>query len=201
MKELVVNKALNLVCKGKNFDEDKIIELKYGLEILYINLTKIIVVICLAIILKITKQVFLFFIFYAMLRTFGFGLHAKSSLACWLITIPTFVILPYVFSILRFSLITRLIIVIACFDNFVFCAPADTSKRPFVNKKKRISFKIVILLLTVFYCIYIVFGKNEIIINMLLLSLIVETLATNKFIYKLVKETYDNYKRYDRNVI
>ena len=75
-------------------------------------------------------------------------------------------------------------------------APADTEKRPLINKNKRTLYKVLTLLITFIYLILSLILKNQIIINTLYLSIILETIQILPITYKLYGVRYNNYKNY-----
>ena len=84
MKKKFINYSINLI----DLDKKK---LKYGLEGFYNLITKVVVLIILALILNLTKELFLLIIIYSLFRLYGFGIHAKKTWQCWLTTIPIYI--------------------------------------------------------------------------------------------------------------
>ena len=91
MKKKFVDNLTNFVIKNKHCDERQIKIIRYGLEGLYMSITKFIVVIILVILLDSLKEFLLLFISYVFIRRYSFGLHANSSIVCWLITVPIYI--------------------------------------------------------------------------------------------------------------
>ena len=77
-------------------------------------------------------------------------------------------------------------------------APADTEKRPLINKKKRIIYKVLTLVITFIYLVISLILKNQTIINALYLSTILETIQILPITYKLYGVRYNNYKNYKK---
>ena len=138
MKDKFINSSINFIQKYQECDDLKLKKLKYGLEGIYSLLVKISVVIIISIFTKTITETLLLILFYAGIRTFSFGWHAKSSWGCWLsslivyIIIPTFLINkpipdPIGYIILGISLISM-----------ILWAPADTPKRPLIRKNQRL---------------------------------------------------------------
>ncbi len=80
MKKFVLDKCMNIIKKNKNYDKTKLAEIKYGLEGLYLMITKLIIITIIAIILNITKEYLLFMLIYTIMRAPSFGIHAKKKL-------------------------------------------------------------------------------------------------------------------------
>lgn len=198
MKDLIIDKAMNSIKRKNNFDETKLAEIKYGLSTLYINITKTIVIITLAIILNLIKELLLILLFYGLLRLFGFGLHAKKTWQCWIGSLITFLLLPYLVKILTISFYVRLVISILSIIFIIIYAPADTEKRPLIRKKRRILYKILCTLIAIGLTIYSILTKNVLIQNSIFFSLILECFMISPLSYKIFKLKYANYKNYKK---
>ena len=199
MKELVVNGIMNNITKYYDYDNTKISEIKYGIESLYLTITKTIIIFIISFILNITKELMLLFVFYSLIRLTGFGVHAKKSWHCWLTSLITFVLIPL---LIKYITINEELLVIS-YSIFTLLllkyAPADTEKRPLINKKKRITYKVLTILLVIFYLIYsLIYKDNITIINTLYFSILLETLLVLPCTYKLFGVKYNNYKNYKK---
>ena len=196
MKNLVLNSLINNIQRYYSYDEIKLKEIRYGLEAIYLSIIKLILVFIISILLNTTKELILLFIFYGLLRLTGFGLHAKKSIHCWLTSIPTFTIIPFL--IKNFSINEKYMYIplVICFILLSIFAPSDTEKRPLIRKRKRIIYKILTIILTTSYIIYILYSNNNYVNNILFYSTIIETLLVIPLSYKLLGLKYNNYKRY-----
>lgn len=201
MKELVVNGIMNNITKYYDYDNTKISEIKYGIESLYLTITKTIIIFIISFILNITKELMLLFVFYSLIRLTGFGVHAKKSWHCWVTSLITFVLIPllikYVTLNKEFIIISYTIFTLLLLEY----APADTEKRPLINKKRRIIYKVLTILLVISYLIYSLIQKDNItIINTLYFSILLETLLVLPCTYKLFGVKYNNYKKKGGNL-
>lgn len=199
MKELVVNGIMNNITKYYDYDNTKISEIKYGIESLYLTITKTIIIFIISFILNITKELMLLFVFYSLIRLTGFGVHAKKSWHCWVTSLITFILIPllikYVTLNKEFLIISYTIFTLLLLEY----APADTEKRPLINKKRRIIYKVLTILLVISYLIYSLIQKDNItIINTLYFSILLETLLVLPCTYKLFGVKYNNYKNYKK---
>lgn len=199
MKELVVNGIMNNITKYYDYDNTKISEIKYGIESLYLTITKTIIIFIISFILNITKELMLLFVFYSLIRLTGFGVHAKKSWHCWVTSLITFILIPllikYVTLNKEFIIISYTIFTLLLLEY----APADTEKRPLINKKRRIIHKVLTILLVISYLIYSLIQKDNItIINTLYFSILLETLLVLPCTYKLFGVKYNNYKNYKK---
>lgn len=198
MKELIISKAMDHVKKTGNYSEAKLAEIKYGLSTLYINITKTIVIFTIDYFLGIIKELLLILLFYGLLRLTGFGLHAKKSWQCWIGSLLTFILLPFLVKILTINFYVRLIISILSIITILIYAPADTEKRPLIRKNKRIIFKILCTITATALTVYSLYTKNILLQNSIFFSLILECLMINPLSYKIFRLKYANYKNYKK---
>ena len=96
MKTFIINKCINYIKKNTDYEETKIKEIEYGLVGIYLTISKTIVVSIIAIILGIFKEMLIFMIFFNILRTSAFGLHATKSWMCLLSSIIMFIGFPLI---------------------------------------------------------------------------------------------------------
>jgi len=199
MKNRFLNNYMNVVVKNNpNLSDEQLEKMRYGIEGIYLTITKLVIIVTLGILLGIIKELLILLLFYNILRFFGFGYHAKGSNECLVFSILLFVVLPYlaIKNIIIFKY--KFIVIAFCMFNFLLFAPSDTKKRPMINKKKRIKRKIFLLLSTLIFSILILLYDNQITL-LLLLSIIIESFMVNPMIYWLTKEPYNNYKTYNPN--
>lgn len=187
--------------KYPDYDEDKIEIINYGLESLYLTFSKIIFIFFLALILKIFKNMILLLIFYNIIRFTAFGMHAKKSWHCLLISSTMFIGGVYICEYLYLPLIAKVILSIICILLMAKYAPADTEKRPLINMKKRRVYKILSIISSGIFAILIVIFNENIISNYLLFGMIWATLMILPISYKIFDLPYNNYKRYRMNEV
>ena len=185
MKDIVVDYFFRKIKISRpDLDIIKLEELRYGLVGLYTLITKTSVIILLAIILGFFKEFIIFLLFYIALRGVGYGTHAKSNVMCWIYSTVLLLGIPYIFTLLRISNIGKSIIWSLCFLNFVIFCPADTEKRPMINKVRKLKFKLSILVLSIIYLI-LIFNFSYI-SNLILAAMTLESLLTNPLGYILM---------------
>ncbi len=200
MKKKFVKFAMNLISSNNNYNEEKLDEIAYGLEAIYLMITKIIVLFGLAFILGIVKEFVLLLIFYNIIRTNAFGIHASKSIYCLLSSSLLFIGGAYLCMNIVIPLELMVMIAIVCIVCLFRYAPADTYKRPIVNKKKRKRFKIFSLLSGIVYLVLIVVLNNYSIVNYIFIGLVEAVIMILPFTYKIFGLPYDNYKKYECGV-
>ena len=183
MRDKVVDHIMIQIEKkyGNKYDETKLLEIRYGLCGVYTIFTKSVVVFLIAIILNMLNYFFIFLLFYILLRSVGYGTHAESKIQCWIFSCLLMLGLPYIFNILELGTITNIIIWAICFINFVIFCPADTVKRPMINKKRKLKFKLCIIVLSLIYLVLILNFSN--IANYIIAAMILEAFLTNPIGY------------------
>ncbi len=197
MRSFLINKAMDSIKEKENYDKTKLAEIKYGLETLYITITKTIVILTAAYFLGILKELLLILLFYGALRTTGFGLHTKKSWQCWISSLIIFLLFPYLIKVMHLDVITRIIISSLSTIYILIYAPADTEKRPLIRKNKRLIYKIICTSTALGISIYQFYTKDIILQNAIIVSLIIEIMMISPFTYKIFKLKYANYKSYD----
>ena len=197
MKDLVINSVMNFILKYNNYDEVKKEELEYGLISIYLLIVKLIIILLISILLNVFKEVLIFTLIYIPIRSVSFGLHATKSWVCLILSTFMFVGLPliskYLFLPIYIKSIIGIIAIILMFKN----APADTKKRPIVNKNRRLFFKYFSVFIAILYSFLSITLNDNFITNGLLFVLIIQCIITSPLVYKIFKLPYDNYKNYN----
>lgn len=200
VKEAFLDYSINLILAKNNYDELKISKLRYGLEAFYMLFVKLSAIILLAIILGLFKEVLLFILIYTPLRGFGFGFHANSSLQCWLISVPVFIVIPFLSKVLTIPLIVVHAIILLSTVSYLLYAPADSKKKPLVNMKKRLINKSLMVIIGLIYLFATIFIQNHVVINSIMFSCLWQAICVNPKMYKLFHQPFQNYKNYNSSV-
>ena len=198
MKEKFINSSINFISKYQECDDLKLKRLKYGLEGIYSLIVKISVVILISIITKTLTETLLFILFYAGIRTFSFGWHAKSNIACWITTLLIYNVILYFIINIDYPIYIGYIILGISLISMLLWAPADTPKRPLIRKKQRLKSKILSITVLVLYAvIYVTINSNPL-KNIILYSLLIQTILINPITYKITNTRFNNYKYYKK---
>lgn len=199
MKEKFVNSSIGFISKYQECDDLKLKKLKYGLEGIYSLLVKISVVIIISIFTKTMTETLLLILFYAGIRTFSFGLHAKSNRSCWITTLCIYNIIPLIINNLKIPNLIGYIILGISLISMILWAPADTPKRPLIRKKNRLKCKIMSIIIVLLYTIIFIVNRSTLINNVLLYALIIQDIFINPITYKITNTQFNNYKYYKKN--
>lgn len=198
VKEKFIVGVVNLAKRNKEYSNEDVAVMRYALEGIYLTFTKILVITLIACLLGLFKEYMWFVILYIPLRSVSFGWHANTTKECWVVSILSFILIPYIFSIITINEITKIILLTFSILVFALYSPADTKKRPIVNKKRRLLFKVVSLIITLVYCCYS-FKHSNLIGNLMIASLLYQSLLINPLIYKITHQEFNNYKAYNLN--
>lgn len=196
MKKFIINRCINYIKKNTNYDEVKLKEIEYGLASIYLTFSKLIFVSIIAIILGIFKEMVIYVLIYNLLRLPSFGLHATKSWICLISTSILFIGIPYLCIYLNIPLMIKIIISILGAIFMIKNAPADTKKRPIVNKKRRLVYKTISTILTLIFGIISIFIKDNYISNCLIMAIIMQNCMISPLVYKIFKLPYNNYKTF-----
>jgi len=193
MKDKIVNKLLLIIKNNNNsYNELELEKIRYGLEGLYLMITKLIIIFILAFILGILNETIWLFIIFGGLRFFGFGVHCKTSIQCLIYSILLFIVLPILFYNLNLNFITEIIIFIICFINLLIFAPSDSENRRFKKKKKYFIRKFFTLFITFIY-ILLYYSTNNDFSIIFMISIVIQSIVVNPITYKIMGIKY-NYK-------
>ena len=196
IKNFVINNSMNLINGLNKYNEEQLEEIKYGIEAVYLLITKFIVIYTISIILGLWKETLLLLMFFNFLRATAFGLHASKSINCWISSIISFLLLPFICK--NYVLPNWFFIIISsvCIVLFTLYAPADTIKRPLINAKKTKIYKIITIITSLIYTALIFLINNNIIKNIIIFSMILQVVLILPITYKIFKLPYNNYKNY-----
>lgn len=192
------NVFLKILMKNINkeqYTDDEIEIIKYGYESVYITITKILFIIIVSLVLNIFKEVILFLLIFNVIRTFAFGIHATKSSICLISSTLIFIGLPYILMYIELNNIIKLLLGVILIIYIFLYSPADTYKRPIINKKRRYFFKYLSTLISIIYII-ISLITNNFISNCFLFSILLECIFISPITYKIFNLPYNNYLKY-----
>lgn len=198
MKQLFLKKALRFITSYKHYTDEEIDKLRYGLEGLYLSITKLIVISILAIFLGIFKELCILLVLFNIVRFPGFGFHANKSYECLICSTLLFIGLPLFMKYFPPDTITLSIIGIICTVILGIYAPADTAKRPLPNARKRRFRKIATICISCIYTfIPLIFPNNDI-YYLFITALMLEAIMVSPLLYIFFKQPYRNYLAYQK---
>jgi accessory gene regulator B len=197
MKKFFLQKSLSILKQNyPDINEVQLDEYRYGLEGFYLTVTKSLIIIPLAFLLGIGKELLILLLFYNILREYACGLHATKSWICLLSSGIIFILIPVIAKNIILSFPIKLILsVLAVILIFIY-APADTVKAPIIKKKNRIKKKIISTILCIVYVVMSILSPDQLISNLILVSIYIEIILIVPISYKIFHLPYNNYKTY-----
>lgn len=196
MKQLFLDKTIKFITKYQSYNQEEMEKLLYGLEGIYLTLTKLVFIFVVSLFLGILREVIILLLLFNVIRYTGFGFHAKRSIECLIFSSVCFIIVPYIMMNINFNNIMILTIYSLCLLSYILYAPADTVKRPLPNKKKRKIRKVATVIISIIYLALIFILNNNTMTALILSALINEMIMILPITYKLFKQPYNNYKTY-----
>ena len=196
MKAIFMNKTISFLKKYCTYSDEEIEKLEYGLEGIYLTITKLIIIFITAALLGIVKEFITLIFLFNIIRYTGFGFHANKSYECLLFSAFCFLIIPIFFINVNLTKFIYILICLFCIFNYLLFAPADTIKRPLINKKKRIIRKIITIIIGITYFAIGFLLFNHWISSILLSALVIEAIVVNPITYYFFKQPYNNFKNF-----
>ena len=195
---------INQICKSltnkirqemPDIDDEEAEVIKYGLELIIGEVPKILLLFIIAIVLKIGWLVI--FAYFTMLpyKIVAGGFHLKTNIGCtigtltiyygnvliskYIIWTPIYAKYTVIFMIFVFSMIM-----------VSLYAPADTVNLPILTKRERKMKRILSYVFATIILLAAIIIKDNILSNILLLNVLIESICISKVAYKLTKNEY-----------
>lgn len=201
MRSWIIQKCMNVIRETKTLNQTKLEEIEYGLTSIYILITKSMIIFGIAFILGVLKEFIIFMIAYNIIRMPSFGLHATKSWICLISSILIFLSGLYISLLLQIPIYVKAILGIYCIIRIYQNAPADTHKRPIIDKRRRRFYKVISTFITISYVSISLAIENNFLSNTLICSLCIQVGMISPYVYQLFNLPYNNYKRYQLNNI
>ena len=197
MKKYFLNFCLKkIVTDEPSINKVELEELQYGLEIIYSIVTKSIFIFSIAFILRIFTETLLLLIFFNILRTTGFGLHATKSWICLLSSSVIFIFLPFLSKVISIPFVFKLLLGGLAIILLYIYSPSDTFKRPIVSPRLRNKYKFITTINSILLVYFAVFISNNTISNLLLFGIYIEVILILPITYNIFHLSYNNYLNY-----
>lgn len=197
MQDFIINKELNLIKRyNPDYTEEKMEILEYGLTGLYILISKSVIIFSISYILGIFVELLIFMLIYNAIRLFSFGMHATSSTKCLVASAISFLSATYICKITILPVWFKIVFGVLGILYIIKYSPADTEKRPIVNPKRRMTYKILSSVIAITMVICSLTIQNDFVANACTLSLLIQCVMISPITYKLTNQQYDNYKNY-----
>lgn len=176
-------------------DEKEFKEMRYGLFVLVVNITKISMLMLTAYFLGIFKYTMTYFLCFFIVRAFAFGVHTRKSITCTILSFIVFLGGTYLSLFLKLNNYNIIFIFIISYILLYKYAPADTEDRPIINAKFRKELKIKSICCMTILLIAALILKNSIYKSIITLACFSEALFITPCIYIILGREYNNYER------
>lgn len=196
MKDKFIEKCCHFISKYENCDDLKIKKLKYGLEVIFNLLTKTIILFIVSMVLGIWQEYLLLILIYTLIRMYTYGIHAKSTLACWITTTLVYIGGGLLIKYIIIPQTVTIIIWLISLASFAIWAPADTPAKPLIRADKRKKQKIKACLVCFILLVVLIIHPSQIVNNTICYSLFVQSICINPITYWITKTPFANYKLY-----
>lgn len=172
-------------------------KMKLGIEILVINISKLIIIMSASIYFNLIKQTVFMIIIFAIMRRNAFGLHAKNSVVCTIMSLTMFVFGAYLSSFIELNNYVVFIAFVIMSFLFYKYAPADTEKHPLLGKKLRNKLRRNSVISCILLMIIILLIHNIEIKTLSILAVSFEVISILPITYKILKRGCRNYEKYE----
>nr|WP_211182580.1 accessory gene regulator AgrB [Staphylococcus capitis] len=138
-----IDEFANYLQHRNNLDRIQFLKVRLGMQVVFSNIEKTIVVYGLALIFQTFYYTLLTHISYFLIRSNAHGAHAKSSLLCHIQNIILFIIFPYLIIKFDVEYVVLLFLALIGFTIVIKNAPVATKKQPIpkrlIRRKKILS--------------------------------------------------------------
>ena len=198
MKQRILDFCMNSIKKNEpnKYNDIQLAEIRYGLEGIYLTITKVVIIFVVALLLGIIKETIAVMLCYNVLRITGGGIHATKSWICLVSSLLILIVGPLIAIHFQFPLLLKIFICCFCVISFYLYAPADTVKHPIIKMKRRKLYKYLTVFTSLIYTFLCLYLKNNFLSNIFLISMIIETILILPLTYKIFKLPYNNYINY-----
>lgn len=195
MIETICNKlTLQMKNKMPEMDEEKAEIINYGLQLIIGEAPKTIIIILIACLFKVPVLSILALLFTMPYRMVSGGVHLKTHIGCIIATSISYIGNAYLskFLVLETNIKLIFILVIWTFSMIMIklYAPADTEWVPILRKKERRIKQILSYIIMSITLIIAIFVENTTIANLLMFSVLVQTMVITRLMYKITKNVY-----------
>lgn len=194
-------KKIALICtsyidKYTNKTELQLKKIKYGIEILIVNISKFIIIILVSHLLKVVPYTLIMMASFGLIRKSAFGLHFKNSTVCTIVSTLSFLFGVYISKHYPFNVKFTIFIFLITTGLFLIYAPSDTDTRPLIGKKFRYKLKRNTIITNLLILVIILILNDGIMRTLITLGVIMECILILPITYRILGKGYNNYEKY-----
>ena len=180
--------------KVPEIDDKKAEVINYGLKNLIGEVPKTFIFIAVAYLLGILKLFIIAFLIILPYRVVSGGFHLRTHLGCIIATLMMYCGNVYISQVVNFNELTKYIMIflVLLFGNIMISkyAPADTEWVPILRKKDRKIKRILSHIILTIELIIAMFIKDNVLSNLIIFGMLIQTITITRFAYKLTKNKY-----------
>lgn len=178
--------------------------INYGLQLVIGEVPKTFIMLLIAYLLGIPELSILAFLIISPYRMFSGGFHLKTHIGCIIGTTLFYCGNVMLSKMIVFTSISKIIFTVAVWVFSMWMvklyAPADTENVPIISKKIRKTKKTMSYITMTLTLLVGVFIRNNIISNIFIFGVLIQTLTITRVMYKLTNNKY-GYEEYCKNQI
>ncbi|MCL1845358.1 MAG: accessory gene regulator B family protein [Defluviitaleaceae bacterium] len=172
-------------------------KMAYSLEIIFLTVSKLVVIYLLAAIFGVVVQTMIIHFAFGLLKHFSFGLHARKSTVCTLVSCVMLVLVPWGLSGVGLGNDIVAVIFFAVIFVLYMYAPADTESRPLIGRNYRKKLKIKAVCAGAVLMLIALFVPNESAKLLLTLGAVFQGVCVLPITYKILRRSERNYEPYE----
>lgn len=175
-------------------------KMKLGIEIILINLSKLIVIFLVAAQVNLLKESLFMILVFASIRKSSFGLHAQNSIVCTItsLTIDVFgAFISYYITLNNFMVFIIFVFINICLYRY---APADTENHPLIGKKLRQNLRRQSVTVGIILMILTLIIQNPTVKAMIIIATGAQVISILPITYRILNRGYKNYEKYERGI-
>lgn len=187
-------------------DDERAEVIKYGLQLMVGEIPKFFIMAAIAWALGIFKWTVVCFALMLPYRMYSGGFHLKTHIGCIIGTSLMYIgnaFVSQLFAIpIKYKILYGIVLWIFAIIMIYLYAPADTENVPVISKKERNKRKIFSYIIMSVMIIVGIFIFNNVISNMLLIGVLLQTVSITRIAYRLTnnKYGYEEYWKSNDNV-
>lgn len=197
---IIVDKICNFLIErirkeNPEIDDERAEVINYGMQLIVGEIPKFFIMIGIAFLLGIGPLTILTFLIMMPYRAYSGGFHLKTHIGCMIVTPTLYCGIAFLSKIIVIEpvFIKYLVILLVWIFGITMVklyAPADTENIPILSQKERKYKKRMSYITLTITLIVGMFVENNIISNIIILGMFIQTLCITKIAYKLTNNKY-----------
>ncbi|MGB3366637.1 MAG: accessory gene regulator B family protein [Acidaminobacteraceae bacterium] len=189
-----INKITNYVVDNtKEKTEDEVEILKYGIEVIFMNISKLLVIYLLAFIFGYLIETIFITLIFGYIRSFASGIHVKGFVKCLTFSLAIFIFIIFTRGAFELPLIMKIMVSIALVTGIWIYSPADTEEKPYLDEENRKKLKRSAIIVSIIYTVIWTTSILGIYSNYFVSTLIAQLILIHPITYKVLGRRYKNY--------